>query len=371
MSNVSGKLVFISYTTKSEKVWLRDLENALSHHGLRPWLGDRDVMPGESLEKKLEEALRKSDAILFILTGDVSERPNVFFELGFAKALGKQSIFIVPNNQEISWIPTGLRDEEIVTQKSPKETALAIVAALRSDTPTESSTSQNGDDEPSTDKDIDFLDEIGFAQNPERRFPFILLLDTSGSMAGQPITELNTAIFAFMHSLVQDETACSQIDLSIISFGDSVHIDKDFSSPITTWRIHFEARGATVMGQALQNALEMLSKRKAFYKKNGIPYYRPWIFLITDGSPTDNWQEVAQRVREGQESNKFSFFAVGVENADMETLSLISSPRTPRKLRELDFRSLFSWLSHSITEVTRSLIGEQIGLPPIDWSSDI
>jgi uncharacterized protein YegL len=117
----------------------------------------------------------------------------------------------------------------------------------------------------------------------------------------------------------------------------------------------------------------MLEARKAVYKQAGVSYYRPWVFLITDGSPTDSWQHAATLVRAGDspERKAFSFFAVGVEGADMTKLTAICSPnRPPMKFKGLSFRELFSWLSSSLGGVARSQPGQQVALPaPTGWSS--
>jgi uncharacterized protein YegL len=337
-------------------------------------MDDRELVPGERWERRLEEALRSSDAILFVLSGDVSEQNNVFFELGFAKALGKRSIFIVPENYDLKWIPFDLRNEEIVSKKSPDETAAALAAALSFDynQSIKSSLSRRQKEEPFVAKTLLFKN-VEYIENPEARLACVLLLDTSGSMAGQPIVKLNTSFAAFIQTMRKNEIAALRIDIAVISFGTEVHIMQEFTSPSEIRPVYFKARGTTGMGRALQSALEMLLKRKELYAQNGIPYYRPWLFLITDGTPTDDWQEAAKQVRQGAAAGEFHFFGVGVEGADMETLSQIATPNTPPlKLRGLDFQSLFLWLSSSLVKVTScepiSSNRDPISLPPVDWA---
>ncbi|HEY9614281.1 vWA domain-containing protein [Allocoleopsis sp.] len=206
-----------------------------------------------------------------------------------------------------------------------------------------------------------------FAENPENRCPVILLLDTSASMAGQPIQELNRGIGIFKEDLLKDTQASLSAEVAIVTFGpvkllqDFVTVDYFTPSPLI-------ADGVTPMGQAIEYALDLLETRKATYKDNGIQYYRPWVFLITDGAPTDSWQRAAQRVREGESNGKFSFFAVAVEGADMNTLQQLAPPeRPPVTLKGLDFSSLFVWLSTSMKRVSSAKIGEAVPLPPVGW----
>src|SRR6185436_17713028 len=97
------------------------------------------------------------------------------------------------------------------------------------------------------------------------------------------------------------------------------------------------ADGDTPLGAAIEKAVELIGARKAAYKQHGISYYRPWVFLLTDGEPTDDWQRAAQLVRAGEQSKAFAFFAIGVEGAKFDILRQISL-RQPLRLNGLQFR---------------------------------
>ncbi|MES1024002.1 VWA domain-containing protein [Gloeocapsa sp. BRSZ] len=207
-----------------------------------------------------------------------------------------------------------------------------------------------------------------FVDNPEPRCPVVLLCDTSGSMAGQPITALNAGIAAFRDDVFRDDTASLRVEVALVTFGpvrlvrDFVTID-NFTSPL------LQADGVTPMGEAIEFALDLLEQRKETYKTNGIQYYRPWVLLITDGAPTDNWFQAAQRVRQAEMQRRLSFFAIGVEGADMNTLRQIAPPeRPPVRLNGLDFQSMFLWLSTSMKRVSCSQVGgSMVCLPPVGW----
>lgn len=207
-----------------------------------------------------------------------------------------------------------------------------------------------------------------FADNPEPRCPCLLLLDVSGSMKGQPIAELNAGLITFKDELAADTLALKRVEVGIVTFGP-VQITLPFQGVSSFYPQPLLAQGDTPMGSAIKQGLEMVRERKDEYKANGISYYRPWVFLITDGGPTDEWQSAAAAVREGETSKAFAFFAIGVQGANMDTLKQISV-REPLRLDGLRFRDLFSWLSSSLRSVSRSTPGTEVPLqPPQGWAS--
>jgi uncharacterized protein YegL len=210
-----------------------------------------------------------------------------------------------------------------------------------------------------------------FADNPEPRCPCLLLLDTSGSMQGQPIQELNEGLRMFREELLSDSLAGKRVEVGIVTFGP-VRTIQDFQTANQFNPIDLASSGDTPMGAAIVEGFELLRNRKAVYRTNGIPFFRPWVFLITDGAPTDPWKRAAEMVHEGEEKKSFSFFAVGVESANLDILKQISV-REPLKLKGLQFRSLFQWLSNSMKSISHSTLGTEVPLQnpatPNGWAA--
>lgn len=206
-----------------------------------------------------------------------------------------------------------------------------------------------------------------FADNPDPRVPCILLLDTSGSMSGQPITELNLALQQYRDELLTDNLASRRVEVAIFSFGGKVELAQDFVTARQFTPPTLAACGGTPMAEAIVRAIKHLQERKTTYQTHGVPYYRPWIFLITDGAPTDNhraWELACEAVKRGEQNKMFAFFAVGTAGADFEKLRELSADRDPLQLKGMAFRDMFRWLSNSQTRVSQSQAGANLKLPP-------
>jgi uncharacterized protein YegL len=203
--------------------------------------------------------------------------------------------------------------------------------------------------------------------NPEPRVPCVLVLDRSGSTEGDPINQLNAALPTLGEYLRQDPQAAQRVEFAVVTVGGEVKVAQDFVLPAEFKPPVLTAGGATPLGEGILKAVEMLEQRKARYEASDLDSFDPWVFVITDGEPTDPpevWERAVQRVREaeGRERGKrVAFFVVGVDGANMERLAGISR-RPPLKLRGLDFARMFLWVSQSLTRVSQSRIGDRVPL---------
>src|SRR5262245_46194374 len=200
-----------------------------------------------------------------------------------------------------------------------------------------------------------------FAENPEPRCPSVLVLDVSGSMTGERIAQLNAGLQVYRDELAADSLAAKRVEVAVLTFGGSVDLVSDFCTASSFTAPQLAAPGDTPMGAAINRALDLLTQRKEQYRANGIAFYRPWVFLITDGGPTDEWRSAAQRVRDGEAKKSFAFFSVGVQGARMDVLQDLST-RQPLHLDGLRFRDLFHCLSNSQQSVSKSSPAEDVPL---------
>ncbi len=191
-----------------------------------------------------------------------------------------------------------------------------------------------------------------------------------GFDGGAPIEALNAGLQTFCEELNKDDLARKRVEVAIVSFDSQVKVIQDFVTADRFEAPILRAQGMTSMGTGIEQALDLIADRKFQYRNNGVTYYRPWVFLITDGEPQgesdDAVRRAVDRLRDDETGKRVAFFAVGVENANMKRLSEISV-RAPLKLQGLNFREMFVWLSASMQRVSNSKPDEQVPLPPPGW----
>jgi uncharacterized protein YegL len=194
--------------------------------------------------------------------------------------------------------------------------------------------------------------------NNEPRCACILLLDISGSMQDEPISALAQGIKAFSDALKGDFSTARRVEIAIITFGESVQLVQDFVIAADFVPPQFVPAGNTPMGEAVVEAFKLLDKREAEYSAGGIPYFRPWVILFTDGEPSDYrsefWKSAVKLTHEAEASKRCMFYGIAVNLADQRKLiELCQTERHTRSMMGLNFTVLFSWLFSCLQSVSR------------------
>jgi uncharacterized protein YegL len=230
---------------------------------------------------------------------------------------------------------------------------------------------------------VDFSPRVN-ADNPDPRIACVLLLDTSSSMSGPPIDQLNRGFELLCEEIKKDELAQKRAEIAVITFGGVPRLEIPFTEGRDLQPRRLIAQGATPMGAALNLALDQLAAQKQAYRQAGLEYYRPWLFVLTDGAPTDESEFTAAtaRVRKTEAAKGVSVFGIGVgAAANLARLKDLSAQRVPVMLDGLSFREFFSWLSASLgaasasnaygssdSGLAQAETSEQIALPPAGWA---
>ena len=200
--------------------------------------------------------------------------------------------------------------------------------------------------------------------NPgEPHLACVLLLDTSGSMSGPPIDSLNHALQDFQSKVSMDEMAQKRVDIAIIEFNNTARVVQDFTPISQMSPPVLQATGSTSMGEGINMAIDLVKERNRFYNELGTPVFKPWIFMITDGGPTDSIESAIQRIQQEESKGthgKLKFFALGVSGYDKATLFRITN--RVMELSNTDFSGIFNWISESMVAISVSRVGDEAKL---------
>lgn len=201
-----------------------------------------------------------------------------------------------------------------------------------------------------------------------RRLPVYILLDTSGSMRGEPIHSVNVGLQSMLSGLRQDPYALESVHLSIITFD----IEAREYLPLTPLeqvqlaQVEVPSVGATFMGAALELLIERVDAdvRKSTMDAKGD--WRPLLFIMTDGSPSDMYA-YQQAIPQVQQRNFASIVAcaAGPKAKQEHLLQLTDRVVVLDSMDAASFASFFKWVSASVVAGSSSAgLTEDISLPP-------
>jgi len=188
-----------------------------------------------------------------------------------------------------------------------------------------------------------------------RRLPVYLVLDTSGSMTGEPIQAVENGMQMLVSALRQDPHALESAFLSVITFDSNAKQVVPLTDLASFQMPSLSAGGSTELGAALTLVRDRAQNEVAKSTPETKGDWRPLVFLMTDGGPTDSWQRGLTEFQ----SAKWGMVvccAAG-QGADTSVLKQIS-PECVVQLDTADSKSLaafFKWVSASISSSSKSV----------------
>ena len=178
-------------------------------------------------------------------------------------------------------------------------------------------------------------------------FAFLFLLDTSAKMCGEALYKINEALNAFLKSNTLDEETKRRVDISIIEFNSNARVVQDFVPVSQMSPITLTASGCAAMGEGINLAIDKVKQRMRFYAEIGTPYYKPWIFMITDSDSIDDISVSKKRISQEEERKRIRFLSVGLPYC--RESSLLSISDLCIKIDDFkDFEAFFGWVEKLI-----------------------
>ncbi|PDV97458.1 vWA domain-containing protein [Candidatus Chloroploca asiatica] len=204
------------------------------------------------------------------------------------------------------------------------------------------------------------MTEFNFADSSTgRRLPIYLLLDTSSSMGGAPIQAVNQGVVLLYNELMNTPQAVETCWISVITFDSTAQQVVALTELTQFTPPPIQANGATSMGAALDLLGQSLDREVTGNTGERKGDYKPLIFLLTDGEPTDDWRSALSRLRSRTQKKPATIIALGCGvGANMSTLDQIADVR----LRMVDatpdnIAAFFKWVSQSVKVASVSAAG--------------
>jgi uncharacterized protein YegL len=185
-----------------------------------------------------------------------------------------------------------------------------------------------------------------------RRLPVYILADCSGSMSGDPIESVKAGISALHSELMNDPSAVESAFLSVITFDSSARQTVPLTELASFVPPDLNATGTTALGAALKLLIDCLQTEVKQNSGEVKGDWKPLVFLLTDGAPTDNWQQYADDLKAKRPGNIIAV-ACG-DGADTSLLKSITDTVLEMKnMSPSDFSAFFKWVTQSIKQTSQ------------------
>lgn len=202
-----------------------------------------------------------------------------------------------------------------------------------------------------------------------RRLPVYLVLDVSGSMSGEPIEAVRNGVQLMASSLRSDPYALETAYLSVIAFDESARQLVPLTELATFQPPDLQPGSTTSLGEALKKVTSCIQSEVQTSSAEVKGDWKPLVFIMTDGMPTDDWQAGLQEFKQAKTGMVIAC-AAG-PHADTNVLKQITE--TVVSLDTADKSTIgafFKWVSASIStsskkvDVTKAESSQLSELPP-------
>lgn len=199
-----------------------------------------------------------------------------------------------------------------------------------------------------------------FTTQQARPLPVFLLLDNSGSMGGEKIETLNAAVKTMFEKFADSDSIGTEIHVGVINFGGQANYSCPLikaSDALENFK-GYEAMGGTPMGEALTIAKGIIEDKGQVPSRS----YRPTFILITDGAPTDPWEQPMDDFIKTGRSSKCQRMAMSIQ-AEKRPLERFVNGTEYTVFEAEDAASIhqfFEFVTMSVTSRSKSQNPDQI-----------
>lgn len=182
-----------------------------------------------------------------------------------------------------------------------------------------------------------------------RRLPIYFVLDVSESMVGEPIRQMEKGIETIVNTLRQDPSALETVYISLIAFAGKAKVIAPLVDLVSFYPPKLPLGGGTVLGEALSVLMQEIEEKvqKTTYEQRGD--WKPLVFLITDGKPTDVPDNAIQQWRDKFASRAQMVAVTLGTNADMFALKKLTDHLLALEgATRDDFKKFIEWVSASV-----------------------
>jgi uncharacterized protein YegL len=202
-----------------------------------------------------------------------------------------------------------------------------------------------------------------------RRLPVYLMLDCSESMAGPAIESVAKGVQLVHEELRSNPLAIETAYLSVITFNRYAKQVVPLTEVLQFTPPPLSVRTGSALGAALTLLLQCMKKEVVRTTATTKGDYKPLVFLLTDGQPTDAWEPAADALRAANNPRIANIYAIGC-GPDVDTDSLRRITDIVLMMSDLSpegFKKFFVWLSASVQTASARLdaAGGPIDMPPL------